>query len=118
VAALFQPLRRRVQRAVDRASTAATTTPPRTIEAFAARLRDHTDLPTLAAELLAVADRTLQPTQVSLWLAQPPTWMAGPAARVGLDLAEDLPGHRGGVALAEQQVAEQVASGWPSAHSK
>jgi hypothetical protein len=39
--------------------------------------RDHTDLPALAAELLAVADHTLQPTQVSLWLAQPPTWMAG-----------------------------------------
>jgi hypothetical protein len=77
VAALFQPLRRRVQRAVDRRFNRRHYDAARTIEAFATRLRDHTDLPTLTAELLTVADHTLQPTQVSLWLAQPPTWMAG-----------------------------------------
>ena len=77
VAALFQPLRRRVQRAVDRRFNRRHYDATRTIEAFATRLRGHTDLHALSTELLAVADHTLQPTQVSLWLAQPPTWMAG-----------------------------------------
>ena len=50
------------------ASTAAATTPPSTIAAFSARLREQVDLDTLTAELLAVVDQTMQPTQASLWL--------------------------------------------------
>jgi hypothetical protein len=41
-----------------------------TIEAFSARLRDQIDLDTLGAELLRVADATMQPTLAGLWLRQ------------------------------------------------
>ena len=53
------------------ASTGAATTPPGRSQAFSARLRDQVDLDTLTAELLAVVDQTMQPTQASLWLRRP-----------------------------------------------
>jgi hypothetical protein len=40
----------------------------KTVEAFSARFRDEVDLDVLAAELLAVADQTMQPTTAALWL--------------------------------------------------
>jgi hypothetical protein len=71
VAAAFQPVRRRVQDLVDRRFNRARYDAARTVAAFAARLREQVDLDVLTAELLAVVDDTIQPTQASLWLRPP-----------------------------------------------
>jgi MFS family permease len=68
VAAVFQPARRRVQDVVDRRFNRRRYDAQRTAAAFAAQLRQQTDLDTLVTELVAVVDRTMEPTQVSLWL--------------------------------------------------
>jgi hypothetical protein len=68
VAALFQPLRRRVQDLVDRRFNRRRYDTARTVERFSGRLRDQVDLDTLAAELLGVVEQTVQPATASLWL--------------------------------------------------
>jgi hypothetical protein len=68
VAATFQPLRRRVQQVVDRRFNRHRYDAAHTIQDFSGRLRQQVDLHTLAGELLAVVDQTMQPTRASLWL--------------------------------------------------
>ena len=70
VVALFQPIRGRFQDAVDRRFYRTRYNAARTIDAFAARLRDEIDLSTLEREVLAVVDRTVKPVRASLWLRE------------------------------------------------
>jgi hypothetical protein len=68
VAALFQPLRSRIQRVVDRRFDRARYDGERTLAAFAARLRDQVELQNLEAELDAVVRQTVAPTSLGLWI--------------------------------------------------
>jgi hypothetical protein len=71
VAGMLQPARRRIQQAVDRRFNRRRYHVAQTIAAFSARLRDQVDLDTMTADLVAVVEETMQPTQGSLWLRPP-----------------------------------------------
>jgi len=68
VFALFAPIRRRVQRLVDRRFNRSRYDAERTVAAFAGRLRDEVDLDALRAEILATVNAAVEPTTASLWL--------------------------------------------------
>jgi hypothetical protein len=80
-AALFQPARRRIQATVDRRFNRRKYNTATTIEVFSTRLRDQIDLDTLASELLAVVDQTMEPTRASLWLRPSPDGSSGTSRR-------------------------------------
>ena len=67
--ALFQPLRRRVQRAVDRRFDRARYDGQRTVDAFAEHLRSDVDLGSLRTSLAATADQAVRPASASVWLS-------------------------------------------------
>ena len=69
-AALFSPVRRRVQRAVDRRFNRARYDADQTVAVFAARLKDAADLDAVRDDLAGVVHQTLEPAHVSLWISQ------------------------------------------------
>jgi hypothetical protein len=68
IAALFRPLRARVQAFIDRRFYRYKYDMGRTLQDFSTRMRDQLDLDTLNTELVAVVRQTLQPSDVTLWI--------------------------------------------------
>jgi hypothetical protein len=69
-AALFNPLRLRVQRVIDRRFNRARYDAEATVATFTARLRDAVDLETVRTELLEVVNRAVEPVHASVWIKQ------------------------------------------------
>jgi len=72
-AALFRPVRRRVQNAIDRRFNRSSYDAAWAIEAFSTRLRDEVDIDELTNDLQTLVHQTMEPAHISVWLREPPT---------------------------------------------
>ncbi len=98
IAALFQPLRRRLQASIDRRFYRRKYDAAKVIAAFSSTLRNEVDLDQLREQLIAVVQETMQPSHVSLWVRKPgraevPSLQVGKPPHEEADVHEEIAGH-------------------------
>jgi hypothetical protein len=81
IAALFTPLRRRIQNAIDRRFYRRKYDSEKALAAFSLAIRDEVDIESLTLALLAIVEETMQPENASVWLQVPPTPTTSPQQR-------------------------------------